>query len=354
MTPGPLTLPRHAVLADELEHPIVQAPMGGGASTPALAAAVSEAGGLGFLAAGYLAPGAVRADIEAVRELTRRPFGINLFAPPRPVPDPGAVERYARALAQRHGAEVGEPRHDDDGWEEKLALVAELRVPVVSITFGCPEPAVVARLHEAGAAVWVTVTTRGRGAPRRARRRRRAGRAGRRGRRSPGDLRRHGAERPRAARGAPAGRGRERAAARRDGRARDRPRRSPRCSPPARPRHSSAPRSCSPPRRPPRRPTGERAGRRRRDRAHARIHRPHRARDRQPLPARAHRRRSARLSGRPSRHGAAAQGRARARGRRRLPPLGGPGARARRAGAGGRAGAPSRGRGADGAARRGA
>jgi len=141
----------------ELEHPIVQAPMGGGASTPALAAAVSEAGGLGFLAAGYLAPDALRRDIEAVRALTRRPFGVNLFAPPQPVPDRVAVERYARALAEDY--EVGEPRHDDDGWEEKLALLAELRVSVVSVTFGCPERAVVERLQRAGAAVWITVTT---------------------------------------------------------------------------------------------------------------------------------------------------------------------------------------------------
>jgi nitronate monooxygenase len=141
----------------ELEHPIVQAPMGGGASTPALAAAVSEAGGLGFLAAGYLAPDALRRDIEAVRALTRRPFGVNLFAPPQPVPDRAAVERYARALAEDY--EVGEPRHDDDGWEEKLALLAELRVSVVSVTFGCPERAVVERLQRAGAAVWITVTT---------------------------------------------------------------------------------------------------------------------------------------------------------------------------------------------------
>jgi nitronate monooxygenase len=143
----------------ELEQPIVQAPMGGGASTPALAAAVSDAGGLGFLAAGYLAPTAARADVRSLRELTTRPFGVNLFAPPQPVPDTGAVERYAEALAERYGLEVGAPRHDDDGWDEKLALVAELRVPVVSFTFGCPEPEVVARLHEAGAAVWITVTT---------------------------------------------------------------------------------------------------------------------------------------------------------------------------------------------------
>jgi nitronate monooxygenase len=145
----------------DLEHPIVQAPMGGGVSTPALAAAVSEAGGLGFVAAGYLAPDKVRADVQELRALTSRPFGVNLFAPPQPVPDPGAVERYAHALARRHGAAVGTPRHDDDCWEEKLALFAELRVPVVSFAFGCPEATDVEKLHAAGAAVWVAVTTAG-------------------------------------------------------------------------------------------------------------------------------------------------------------------------------------------------
>jgi len=144
--------------ASDLEHPIVQAPMGGGASTPALAAAVSEAGGLGFLAAAYRGVDAVRADVAAVRAATGRPFGINVFAPPRPVPDAAAVERYARGLAERYG-ELGAARHDDDGWEEKLALVAELRVPVVSFTFGCPDAATVERLHSAGTAVWPTVTS---------------------------------------------------------------------------------------------------------------------------------------------------------------------------------------------------
>jgi nitronate monooxygenase len=142
---------------DELEHPIVQAPMGGGASTPALAAAVCEAGGLGFLAAGYRGVDAVRADVDAVRAATSRPFGVNVFAPPQPVPDEDAVARYARALAERYGA-AGAARHDDDGWEEKLALVAELAVPVVAFTFGSPDAATVARLHAAGCAVWITVT----------------------------------------------------------------------------------------------------------------------------------------------------------------------------------------------------
>src|SRR5918996_4133067 len=100
------------------EHPIVQAPMGGGPSTPALAAAVGEAGGLGFLAAGYKPVEAVRADIEALRALTDRPFGVNLFAPPSPAAgDVGAFAARLRAEAERYRAPVGEPRHDDDGWE---------------------------------------------------------------------------------------------------------------------------------------------------------------------------------------------------------------------------------------------
>jgi nitronate monooxygenase len=147
---------------DRLEHPIVQAPMGGGPSTPALAAAVCEAGGLGFLAAGYKTVDGVREDIDALRELTGRPFGVNLFAPPSGDPDPEAIRRYAGELApeaERYGAQLGQPRRDDDGWAGKLALVAEAGVPVVSFTFGCPAPETIAHLHDAGAAVWVTVTT---------------------------------------------------------------------------------------------------------------------------------------------------------------------------------------------------
>src|SRR5687767_5650928 len=145
-------------LLDQLEHPIVQAPMGGGPSTPALAAAVADAGGLGFLAAGYKPVDAVRADVEALRALTDRPFGVNLFAPPTPAADEvGPFAAALRAEADRYGAPVGEPRHDDDGWEAKLALMDHLGVPVVSFTFGCPPADVLARFPE----TWVTVTTPG-------------------------------------------------------------------------------------------------------------------------------------------------------------------------------------------------
>src|SRR3954462_13411387 len=90
--------------------PIVQAPLGGGPSTPALAAAVSEAGGLGFLAAGYRTPDAVGADIAELRGLTDRPFGVNLFVPSAAAEDRAALVRYAHHLlaeAARYGVEVG-------------------------------------------------------------------------------------------------------------------------------------------------------------------------------------------------------------------------------------------------------
>jgi nitronate monooxygenase len=138
--------------------------MGGGPSTPELAAAVSEAGGLGFLAAGYLAVEAVRGQIGGVWEQTDRPFGVNLFAGPGAPGDPAAVQRYAdslRPLAARYGAEVGEPRHHDDGFADKLDLVIEERVPVVSFTFGCPSSDEIERVRSAGAEAWVTVTTPG-------------------------------------------------------------------------------------------------------------------------------------------------------------------------------------------------
>src|SRR5215213_4654198 len=141
---------------DGLELPIVQAPMGGGPSTPALAAAVGEAGGLGFLAAGYKSADAARADIEQLRGLSGRAFGVNLFAPSGPPPGGGVVEAYARTLPT---ADLGEPRHDDDGWDDKLALVRDQAVPVVSLTFGCAARGEIEALHAAGCAVWGTVTT---------------------------------------------------------------------------------------------------------------------------------------------------------------------------------------------------
>ena len=146
----------------ELEIPIVGAPLAGGPSTPELTAAVSAAGGLGFVAAGYRSAQDTRSALREVARRTDRPFGLNLFAAGGAAADDEVVERYARELApetERYGVTLGAPRHDDDGWAEKLAVAAEERPAVVSTTFGCPSSAEVAVLHDAGIAIWVTVTT---------------------------------------------------------------------------------------------------------------------------------------------------------------------------------------------------
>src|SRR4029077_11058984 len=89
---------RAGPLAALLQVRIVGAQRRGGASTPALAAAVCEAGGLGFLAAGYKTADAVRADLGTLRGLTARPFGLNIFAPPGHAPDDEVVRAYAARL----------------------------------------------------------------------------------------------------------------------------------------------------------------------------------------------------------------------------------------------------------------
>lgn len=141
--------------------PIIQAPMAGGVSTLELAAAVSNAGGLGFLAGGYKTAEAMRKEIHELRTLTDRPFGVNVFVPGDKTVDEEAVERYRVALAveaERFGASVGEPKWEDDDWAAKLDVLLQERVPVVSFTFGCPDKEVIAALQKAGSFVIVTVT----------------------------------------------------------------------------------------------------------------------------------------------------------------------------------------------------
>jgi nitronate monooxygenase len=149
------------LLLDALRVPIIQAPLAGGASTPALTAAVVEAGAFGFVAAGYRTPDQMRDDVATVRSLTGEPFGANLFVPGAPA-DASAYAAYVASLADEaraHGVSLGEPRFEDDAWEAKLELLEADPVAVVSFTFGCPPPEVVRRLQSAGSEVWVTVTS---------------------------------------------------------------------------------------------------------------------------------------------------------------------------------------------------
>jgi len=136
--------------------PVVLAPLAGGPSTPELAAAVAGAGALGFVAGAYLPPDALEERLARARALTDGLLGVNLFVlEERPV-DEEAVARYARRLAAE-GHELGEPRFDDDGLEQKVEIALRAEVEVVSTTFGPPPRGFVAAAHAAGKQVWAAV-----------------------------------------------------------------------------------------------------------------------------------------------------------------------------------------------------
>lgn len=154
-----------------LSRPIVLAPMAGGIGTPELCAAVSNAGGLGFLPAGYRSAEQLEEAIARTRRLTDRPFGVNIFAPPAETSATTALTstdraRYtefrSRLIADGRATHVSlpvDPRTDDDDFARKVAVTLAAELAVVSMTFGIPEPAVMTAYADRGTAVLLTATT---------------------------------------------------------------------------------------------------------------------------------------------------------------------------------------------------
>ncbi|GIF00517.1 nitronate monooxygenase [Paractinoplanes rishiriensis] len=146
----------------ELLRPVIVAPMAGGPSTPELVSGAAEAGAVGFLAAGYLAPATVESQVRSV-SASGHPYGLNVFVPaPRPADVP-ALERYRevlRAEAERYEVDLPALRlDDDDHFAAKVELAVTYRVPMVSFTFGVPDRSVIRALRAAGCATLVTVTS---------------------------------------------------------------------------------------------------------------------------------------------------------------------------------------------------
>ncbi|MBZ8176252.1 nitronate monooxygenase [Corynebacterium sp. 3HC-13] len=154
-------------LIQHLKYHIIGAPMAGGPSTPELAAAISRAGGLGFLAYGTMSLDAVEKSLARITQLAPTlPYGVNLFAPQQQVIPAEVVAKLHQELAAdyaHYGLEVPDIPEPDyhNGWAEKLeaVLAAEHPPAVLSSTFGCFSAEDLARIHDRGLSAWCTVTS---------------------------------------------------------------------------------------------------------------------------------------------------------------------------------------------------
>ena len=150
-------------LLETLQYPIIQGPMAGGFCTPALVAAVSNAGGLGSLPGSLLSPTVLREQVEQIRAATDKAFLLNFFVQQTPSPSEPEIASAAELLR---------PLWESLGWDAlprpvqwcqdfpaQLETALALRPAAVSFTFGILDAAQVERLHQAGIAVIGTVTT---------------------------------------------------------------------------------------------------------------------------------------------------------------------------------------------------
>ena len=146
----------------DLQLPVIAAPMAGGPSTPELVAAVSNAGGLGFLAGGFTTAQKLAESLAAARALTSGPLGVNVFVPQPTPTNTAELNAYSAALAteaEHYGVALGEPRYSDDEWDAKLEVVHDLKPELVSFTFGLPGADELARIKGAGITVVAGVTS---------------------------------------------------------------------------------------------------------------------------------------------------------------------------------------------------
>ena len=145
--------------------PIIQAPMAG-VSTPAMAAAVTDAGGLGSIAVGATDAASAKAMIDELRERTSGPFNVNLFTHRPAITDPVKEAAWIERLRPEFEA-LGAPPppklteiyrsfvEDDD----MLAMLLRERPPIVSFHFGLPDEARIGALKGAGIILIATATS---------------------------------------------------------------------------------------------------------------------------------------------------------------------------------------------------
>ena len=147
-----------------LRGPLIQAPMAGGATTPELVAAVSNAGALGSLGGAYLNPAELESSIRQIKTHTDRPFAVNLFSP---CVDPLLSEDQIRAAinaTKSYRQKLGIPDPNlrppfSHNFEDQFAVILRERPAVFSFTFGLPNDRFLEQCRKLGILVFGTATT---------------------------------------------------------------------------------------------------------------------------------------------------------------------------------------------------
>ena len=143
--------------------PIIQAPMAGGATTPELVAAISNNGGLGSLAAGYLTADEIRSTIRKTRALTNKPFSVNLFIPEEHYATDEQIEQ-TKKIIQTSCPELNfnvpsiKPPYAPL-FEEQIKVIIEEKIPIFSFTFGIPSKEWIETLKKNDVTLIGTATT---------------------------------------------------------------------------------------------------------------------------------------------------------------------------------------------------
>ncbi|MBM7646258.1 nitronate monooxygenase [Scopulibacillus daqui] len=148
----------------DIRYPIIQAGMAGGVTTAELVAAVSNAGALGCLGAGYMNPEDMRKSIRQIKQLTERPFGVNVFIPEVPKVSEEEINKANDWLRPfREELNISEPpevkQPDAHLFEKQIEVIVEEQVPVCSFTFGIPPKKAVQQLKKEKITVIGTATT---------------------------------------------------------------------------------------------------------------------------------------------------------------------------------------------------
>lgn len=146
-----------------VQYPIFLSPLGGGPSTPELAAAVTNGGGLGAIAAAYLSPREIAETVRRTRELAPGPLNVNLFASGgyrKTEKDSGPMLKVMAELHQELGLPAPQlPEVPPEPFDEQFEAVLAARPQVFSFTFGIPHEAALKEAKRAGMLIFGTATT---------------------------------------------------------------------------------------------------------------------------------------------------------------------------------------------------